>query len=46
MSADKVIRGTIPDSEAKDIPYRCFCGFRGTYAEREAHHATHKGKKP
>ena len=35
----------LPDTEANALEYRCFCGFRGTYAERDAHREMHKSEK-
>ena len=35
----------MPDTKAEELEYRCWCQFRGTYADRDEHRATHKAKK-
>jgi hypothetical protein len=32
----------VPTVPASQIPYVCWCGFRGTYDQREAHRAEHR----
>jgi len=39
------MKAELPDLEARDIPYSCWCGYKGTYDQREAHLEMHKREK-
>jgi len=32
----------LPDSQASEIEWHCWCGYIGTLADRDAHRAEHK----